>query len=153
MFKITYREIYSSFYTKVKAYDLAALVEDQAKEMMKEWLHTVLASPRVMKFFQTIDIDDESAQLTIQMNRSTGSDVADKYYIKDVLATGVAKEWIMPKYNSALNAAQVFGGKEMSWFSQANHITAVKQMMSDLESKWAKLIRDYGVWHNEYISE
>lgn len=149
--KITYREIYSAFYSKVEAYDLASMVEDHASEMMREWLHSVLASPRVMRFFSSIDIDDEAAQLTIVMNRSTGSDMADKYYIRDVLATGVAKEWLMPKYNSALNAAQVFGGKEMSWFSQANHIQAVKLMMSDLEAKWAKLIRDYGVWHNDYI--
>ena len=42
MLQLTYDEIYSSFFSKVESYDLAKMVEEQARDMLAEWLHTIV---------------------------------------------------------------------------------------------------------------
>ena len=151
MLQLTYNEIYSSFFSKVESYDLAQMVDEQAKDMMSEWLHSVAVNPRVFKLLSDFELDDEIGRFRFQLKRTSGFDAVDKGYMKDVLATGVALKWAEPKYASALNVSQVFGQSEVSYYSQANHINAVKEMVSDLEARFAKLIRDYGTYNNRYI--
>lgn len=151
MFKISYNEVYSSFFSKVESYDLTNMVESHAYNMMQEWLHSVFGDPRIVKFFKDLNIDDEVNQLTLSLNKSSGSEQVDKMYVTNLLATGVALKWVEPKYRSQLNTNQVFGGKEEKYYSQAQHMTAILSMKQDLESSFYKLIRDYGVYHNDYV--
>lgn len=151
MFKISYNEVYSSFFSKVESYDLTNMVESHAYNMMQEWLHSVFGDPRIVKFFKDLNIDDEVNQLTLSLNKSSGSEQVDKMYVTNLLATGVALKWVEPKYRSQLNTNQVFGGKEEKYHSQAQHMTAILSMKQDLESSFYKLIRDYGVYHNDYV--
>lgn len=151
MFELTYSEIYSSFYSKVEAYDIGELTEQMAYAILDEWLHSVLAEPRLMKFWYEIADDEENRTLQIDLNKSSGSDSSDKLYIKTLLATGVALKWAVQKYNSALNTSQVFGGKEEKYYSQANHMEAILNMRNQLEAEFYKLLRDYGVYHNDYV--
>lgn len=151
MLELTYSEIYSSFFAKVESYDLAQMVENLAEDMIQEWLHAIISNPRFIKLFSSIELDDDAEYLEFVIKRQSGFDQIDKNYIKDVVATGVALKWAEPKYASALNASQVFGSSEIQFYSQANHITALKDMVEDLEARFTKLIRDYGTYHNSYV--
>ena len=151
MLQLTYDEIYSSFFSKVESYDLAKMVEEQARDMLAEWLHTIVQNPRVLNLLSAIEFDDEVNRVRFQVKRSTGFENIDCAYMKDVLATGIALKWAEPKYASALNAMQVFAQSELKYFQQANHITALKEMVSDLEARFTKLIRDHGTYHNSYL--
>ena len=151
MLQLTYNEIYSSFFSKVESYDLAQMVEEQARDMMSEWLHSVAVNPRVFKLLSDFELDDEIGRFRFQLKRTSGFDTVDKGYMKDVLATGVALKWAEPKYASALNAQQVFGQSEQKYFSQAAHMTALEGLVGNMEARFAKLIRDYGTYNNRYI--
>ena len=151
MLQLTYNEIYSSFFSKVESYDLAQMIDEQAQDMLTEWLHTIVQNPRVLKLLSAIEFDDAINRIKFQLTRPSGFEDIDRAYMKDVFATGVALKWAEPKYASALNTSQVFGASEIKFFSQAQHITALKEMVSDLEAKFAKLIRDYGTYHNSYL--
>ena len=74
MFKISYNEVYSSFFSKVESYDLTNMVESHAYNMMQEWLHSVFGDPRIVKFFKDLNVDDEVNQLTLSLNKSSGSE-------------------------------------------------------------------------------
>lgn len=151
MLQLTYDEIYSSFFAKVESYDLAQMIDSSAADMMQEWLHAILINPRFIKLLSSFDVDDEIKRFRFSLKRQSGFDVVDKGYIKDVISTGIALKWAEPKYASALNTSQVFGQSEVSYYSQANHISALKEMVTDLEARYTKLIRDYGTYHNSYV--
>lgn len=85
MFNISYNEVYSSFFSKVESYDLANLIEQQAYEMMQEWLHSVFGDPRVVKFFSDITIDDDVNRMTLGLKKSSGSEAIDKLYVINLL--------------------------------------------------------------------
>ena len=151
MLQLSYDEIFSSFFSKVESYDLAQMVEEHAKDMMQEWLHAVVVNPRVIKLLSDFDIDDEINRFKFDLKRQSGFEVVDRGYMKDVIATGIALKWAEPKYASALNTCQVFGQSEVKYYSQANHVTALKEMVEDLEARFTKLIRDFGTYHNSYV--
>lgn len=153
MASISYRDIYSSFLSKVEAYDLTEMVEDKAYLMMEEWLKSIKSNPRVRKMFSTFTFDNEIQTLEFQLNHSQGDDESDVGYVIELLGFGIAWRWVTPKYLSILNTAQMLTGKEVKFYSQANHMAELKNMYNQTKTEFYNLIRDYGVLYNGYLSE
>ena len=83
---MTYEEIYSQFYSKIddptffKKYS-----KDEAYDLMRGWLHSVISEPYVRKCFSSIALDDEILELTFTLEHSVDTD-SDNYFIKDIFA-------------------------------------------------------------------
>lgn len=157
---IKYEEIFSRFYTKVEAYDLT-VSEEVSKDLMINWLHSAVYNPYVNTLFSTLTMTDESTEdeegniieyphieYTLDYVIDENS---DKEFLKEVLSYGMALAWLEPKVNSLNNLQQFYGTNEVSYFSQANHITSVRAMRDDLEYKIRAMVRDRGYAHNDYL--
>ena len=59
MTSITYDDIYSRFLVSVNAYEVSSMLEDDARVLLSEWLHSVRAIPKVRKIFSSIVLDGE----------------------------------------------------------------------------------------------
>lgn len=150
---ITYDEIFSRFLSKVEAYELLEMVEEQANQRMADWLVSVKSNPRVRKMFTTITLDDTEATVTCEMKNSQGDADSDKDFVTELLGTGIAWKWVEPKYLSVLNINQKYlSGKEIKFFSQAQHMNELKNMYDGLKNQLYKMIRDYGVLYNKYLT-
>ena len=148
---MTYEEIYSQFYSKqtdptfFKKYS-----KEEAYDLMKNWLHSLVGTPYIRKCFSSITLDDNILELTFKLNLSI-DDESDNYFVKDVFAQGMVICWERQQIDKITNMAVVFGGKEeKSLFNNnKNNMTRVKT----LEVNLRKFIRDYGYVYNEYIGE
>ena len=148
---MTYEEIYSQFYSKqtdptfFKKYS-----KEEAYDLMKNWLHSLVGTPYIRKSFSSITLDDNILELTFKLNLSI-DDESDNYFVKDVFAQGMVICWEQQQIDKITNMAVVFGGKEeKSLFNNnKNNMTRVKT----LEVNLRKFIRDYGYVYNEYIGE
>ena len=148
---MTYEEIYSQFYTKetdptfFKKYS-----KDEAYELMRSWLHSVVAIPYVRKCFSEITLDDEILELTFKLVNSIDED-SDNYFVKDIFAQGMVICWMQQQIDKATNLAMVIGGKEEKTIlnNYKNNIARLKELKVELR----KTIRDYGYINNEYIGE
>lgn len=148
---MTYEEIYSQFYSKqtdptfFKKYS-----KEEAYDLMKNWLHSLVGTPYIRKCFSSITLDDNILELTFKLNLSI-DDESDNYFVKDVFAQGMVICWEQQQIDKITNMAVVFGGKEeKSLFNNnKNNMTRVKT----LEVNLRKFIRDYGYVYNEYIGE
>lgn len=148
---MTYEEIYSQFYSKqtdptfYKKYS-----KEEAYDLMKNWLHSLVGTPYIRKCFSSITLDDNILELTFKLNLSI-DDESDNYFVKDVFAQGMVICWEQQQIDKITNMAVVFGGKEeKSLFNNnKNNMTRVKT----LEVNLRKFIRDYGYVYNEYIGE
>lgn len=159
MLSISYDDVYSRFLSLVEAHDLLALVvkyadgdtdDSKAKAMMNEWLKSVKANPRVRKIFATLTFDPAIETIDFELKNPV-DDEYDTSFVVEVLALGVAWKWVTPKYQSVVNTAQFFGGKEQSYFSQANHMAELKKMYDSAESNLYNLISSHGYYNNSYI--
>ena len=148
---MTYEEIYSQFYIKetdptfFKKYS-----KDEAYELMRSWLHSVVAIPYVRKCFSEITLDDEILELTFKLVNSIDED-SDNYFVKDIFAQGMVICWMQQQIDKATNLAMVIGGKEEKTIlnNYKNNIARLKELKVELR----KTIRDYGYINNEYIGE
>ena len=110
MASIDYNVIYSRFYTKVGAYDFLDLSDTQVNDFLCNWLHSSVSKPYIRELFSTLSLDDDIMRLTYEMTYPF--EEGDDEFVIEVLAQGVAIEWMTPKVRSALNTMQVFGSKE-----------------------------------------
>lgn len=148
---MTYEEIYSQFYSKqtdptfFKKYS-----KEEAYDLMKNWLHSLVGTPYIRKCFSSITLDDNILELTFKLNLSI-DDESDNYFVKDVFAQGMVICWEQQQIDKITNMAVVLGGKEeKSLFNNnKNNMTRIKT----LEVNLRKFIRDYGYVYNEYIGE
>ena len=94
---MTYEEIYSQFYSKIddpnffKKYS-----KDEAYNLMRTWLHSVVALPFLKKRFSSIILDDEILELTFELVNPVDED-SDNYFVKDILAQGMVICWMQQK--------------------------------------------------------
>ena len=148
---MTYEEIYSQFYSKetdptfFKKYS-----KDEAYELMRSWLHSIVAIPYIRKCFSTITLDDEILELTFELANSIDED-SDNYFVKDIFAQGMVICWMQQQIDKITSLATVVGGKEEKTIlnNYKNNIERLEQ----LKVQFRKIIRDYGYINNSYIGE
>ena len=148
---MTYEEIYSKFYSKqtdptfYKKYS-----KEEAYDLMKNWLHSLVGTPYIRKCFSSITLDDTVLELTFQLNNPI-DDESDNYFVKDIFAQGMVICWMQQQIDKDVNLAIAVGGKEEKTLlnNLKNNMNRVKTLRVNLR----KTIRDYGYINNEYIGE
>ena len=148
---MTYEEIYSQFYSKIddptffKKYS-----KDEAYEMMRTWLHSIVALPFVRQRFSSIALDDEILELTFELINPVDED-SDNYFVKDIFAQGMVICWMQQKIDKAVSLATVIGTKEEKTI--LNNYKNNMERLNELKVQFRKIIRDYGYTNNDYIGE
>ena len=146
-----FSNIYSRFYLRITDYNLAGLNESIAKEMMNGWMHATLSKPYVRRLFGTLTIDDDVEEIEYELKFPT-SDSEDQDFIEQIIAMGMVIEWLQPQVNSVLNTAQMFSNSEQKFYSQANHLEVLQELLKKNQNDQRKLIRDRGYIYNSYLS-
>ena len=148
---MTYEEIYSQFYSKIddstffKKYS-----KDEAYDLMRTWLHSIVALPYLKNRFSSIVLDDEVLTLTFELVNPVDVD-SDYYFVKDIFAQGMVICWMQQKIDKAVSLATVIGTKEEKTIlnNYKNNIARLE----DLKVQFRKIIRDYGYVNNNYLGE
>ena len=109
-------ELYSRFYLMVEDYNLVALDERLAKEMMNGWMRSTLSKPYVRRLFKSLDVDDDVEEIEYELKFPVSED-EDKDFVEEVLALGMTVEWCNPKYQSTLLTSQMFSNSEQKYYS------------------------------------
>ena len=136
-----FSDIYSRFYLRIKDYDLSGMDERLVGEILSGYLRAVLSKPMARRLFQSLTIDEDSEEIEYEL-RNPWDDDADKDFIEEVLAVGMVEEWASPKYHSTLLTNQMFTNSEQRFYSQANHLTELRELYFKSQADFRKLIRD-----------
>lgn len=154
MLSASYDKIYSRFLSLVEAYDLIDLYNNDktsAQDLMGEWLGAIKSNPKVRKLYSSITLNDTDRTVDFTLKKSLGDDQSDIDYVVELFGNGVAWKWVSPKYLSVLNAGQIIGGKEMQFYSQANHMGQLSNMYTQARTEFFRLVQSYGYINNSYI--
>ena len=148
---MTYDEIYSQFYTKIEDPTFfQKYSKDEAYELMKGWLHSIVAIPYFRKCFSFISLDDEILELTFTFKNSIDED-SDNYFVKDVLSQGMVICWMQQEVDKIVNYSMVIGGKDEKMI--LNNYKANMTRLEELKNQFKKTIRDYGYIYNDYVGD
>lgn len=151
MASLSYEEnIYSSFLGKITDYNFNNISEDDVYELMNGYLKSAISQPYVRRIFSSISLDDEVMEMTFALKDSVDEE-SDKYFVTEVLSRGMVIAWLEPQVKSTLNTNQMYGGKEQKWFSQAQHLSELKDLLATTKAEQRRIICDHGYANNSYI--
>lgn len=150
MASLSYDEIFSRFYSRVEAYDFLNLSEIQMTEYLAEWLRGTIAKPFVRRNYNSLKIDNEIQTITYELSYPIDEE-SDEYFTIEILSLGIAIEWLEPKVNSIMNTAQMFTAKESTFYSQANHLSELRDTLNNFRKLQRQLITDRGFSYNSYL--
>ena len=152
MASITYDDVYSKFFTKVEAFDFLyeGMSDNMTAEFMSTWLHSAVAYPYIRRLFSTVSLDDEEKIFEYEL-RYKIDEFSDIEFVTEVLAYGMMYCWLEPKVRSITNIVQTFTSTEQKFYSQSNHLSELRALLSDSELKIRALIRDRGYMYNTYL--
>lgn len=153
MTSMKYSNVFSRFFMKVEAFDFLyeELSQKMAEEIMATWLHSAIANPYVRRLFSEISLDDEMKTISYSL-RYEIDDFTDEEFVTELLAYSLMYAWLQPKVNSITNVVQNFGTSDGKWFSQSQHLSELRGLLSDAEAKIRALIRDRGYLNNSYLN-
>lgn len=149
MASIKYDEIYSCFLGKITDYKFASLPADDAYDLMKDWLRSSIAQPYIRRIFSSITLNDDIMMAEFEIVDSV-DESADRDYGIEIIARAMAIEWLEPQVKTTTSIAQMFGGKETKWFSEANHLKEIKDLLAGMKAELRKIIRDHGYFYRDY---
>lgn len=152
MLSVTFDAIYSRFLSKVQAYDLLELTNDDCYEQLNEWLMSIKADSRVRKIFSSLSFDDVGKTVSFAL-RNPVDNSSDIEFVTEVFGLGVAWKWIEPKYKSVVNTSQFFGGHEQKFYSQQAHMSELAAMNNGARNDLYKFIASHGYYFNPYLKE
>lgn len=148
---MTYEEIYSQFFSKeTDPTFFTKYSKDEAYDLMKEWLHSLVGIPYIKKCFSTITLDDELLELTFQLVNPVDEE-SDNYFVKDILSQGLVICWMQQKVDNIVNLSVVIGGKDEKTI--LNNYKANMTRLEEMKVQLRKTIRDYSYINNSYIGE
>lgn len=147
MTSLSYDEIFSKFLDRVTDYDISSYEDEVIEEIFLGYLKSVISQPYIRQIFSNIKLNNYDRVIEFD---SKVSDYADEFVL-EVLSRGMVVQWLEPQVKSKVNIAQMFGGKEQNWYSQAQHLSQLKDMLETEKIELRKLIRDRGSVYNPYL--
>ena len=150
MASVTYESIFNLFLGSITDYKLASLEENDAADLMKEYLHKALSASYLRRVFSSITLDDETETITYEMAQATDSD-ADSEFVKNAIAKWMVYEWYHNQVNSVVNNAQFFGGAEQKFYSQQAHSSELRALEESSYKEARHFVMDRGWIHNSYL--
>lgn len=150
MTSLSYDVIFSNFLGNITDPVLASQAENLANEIMVEYLHKAVSAVYVRRLFSSITLDDDIQTLTFSM-KTIVDESADKDFVATMLGKSMAVQWISPQVQSKVNTAQLLTGSTRKFYSQANHITELRALKSDMEKDLQSYILTRGSFYNDYV--
>ena len=147
---LSYSTLFSRVLNKINDQKELSLDESDLLEIYTERLHSVVGKPRVRRLFSSISLDDEIQEMTFALNNSVDEE-SDTDFVLEILALGMAIEWLQPQVDSRNYTAQMVGGKEEKMMQ--NHYKPMQDRLDSMKKEQNKMIRDYGYMYNSYIKE
>ena len=149
MLSIDFETVFSWTRGLITDPNLAQLEDLERDEIQTEWLLRSLSDPRITNLFSYFMINDEEMNFQVEL-KNPSNDYADKLYIIELLATGMAIAWLQPRVDSILNVAPMIGNKEEKMLLN-NHKYSIERLKS-LKIQQHKMIRDRGYINNSYLN-
>ena len=147
---LSYSTLFSRVLNKINDPKELSLNENDLLSIYTERLHSVVGKPRVRKLFSSLTLDDEIQEMTFTLNNSVDED-SDTDFVLEILALGMAIEWLQPQVDSVIHTSVMIGGKEEKKLLD-NHKNMIDRLDS-MKKEQNKMIRDYGYMYNSYIKE
>ena len=151
MISISYEDIFSAFLGNIEDNPLAALPASDAYALMAEYLHKTLADPYVSRLFAEYSLDDDEQVFRYRMTTIL-DDTADREFVLTALSRWMVYEWLQKRVQSVTNLTQMFAGKEQKFYSQAQHLSELRELQNDAYQRARYFIMNRGYIHNNYLS-
>lgn len=136
----SYTDVFNIFLNKISDIKLLDMNDADIDQMLTSWMTSAVS--KIKKCKSDLSIRDDKLQIF-------NEDLLD--IEKEIIATGMVREWLEPQLNSTLYTSQFFGGKEEKFYAQANQLEKLQALSRKVKLETRKLSRDYS--YQAFIDE
>ena len=136
----SYTDVFNIFLNKISDIKLLDMNDADIDQMLTSWMTSAVS--KIKKCKSDLSIRDDKLQIF-------NEDLLD--IEKEIIATGMVREWLEPQLNSTLYTSQFFGGKEEKFYAQANQLEKLQALSRKVKLETRKLARDYS--YQTFIDE
>lgn len=133
-----FETVYNRFLSRTTDFNLIELDDYTLNEMLKSWLYSAIVKVRTSS---SLSRDDE--------NEVFKNDLSDLDI--ELLAMGMTLAWLDQTLNSTELTLQFISGKEEKFYSQAAHITALRDLHADILREMQQLYTYDTYVNNDYF--
>lgn len=133
---------------KVTDYDLAAMSEETAREVMMEYLEGALSLPEISNILSNVEVDEDKEVINFEVYDGV-ADFNAKSFFTEVVLLGMQICWLEPIVNSHTTTLQMFGGKEEKFYSQSAHLAELTNLLEQNQIRLKKRIRDFNYYNHQ----
>lgn len=154
--RIEYEQLFSRFRLSITEGSFDSYTDELIFELEKGWLHNAVANPRLKRCFTQIRlIEDEEnfVELTVRNPSNNDDEEEDREWAEGLLALAMRISWLEPYVYNTATLAQMFGGKEEKFYSQAMHLAEMSTLLQDAKSALYKRIKDRNYLINDYLND
>ena len=138
----SYMTLYERCLNKLEDPTLLQLPEEDLENMLYGYMLSAISKHRKCAH----DLSDRNEEM-----KQFNSDLTDLEM--EILAILMLREWISVRLHSVTNVLQVFSGKETKYYSQAQHLSELRELDQRLKIEAQQLSRDYTYANNSYFND
>lgn len=135
-----YEKIYERFLSKITDFNLVEMDDYSFDKMMQDWLNSSIVRMRRCKHDLSLR-DDVVQEFT--------EDLSDLEV--ELLSLGMVDAWVTPMLNSTELTLQFIGGKEEKYYSQAQHLSELRNLKKENALEMNRLHNYYTYTNNDYF--
>ena len=150
MASIYYDEIFEQFLGEVTDHNLVKLVDADADELMVGWLKKAISDPMIKKQFSSFKNDKQIQEITYELKNSEDEE-SDKDFVVELIAKQMVYVWANAMLKKDENLSNFFGSKEQKFYSPAQFMTALNEVVRDSKNDVRQMVGDRGISVNSYL--
>ena len=135
-----YEKIYERFLSKITDFNLVEIDDYSFDKMMQGWLNSSIVRTRKCEHDLSLR-SDETQEFTENL-----SDLEI-----ELLSLGMVDAWVTPMLNSTELTLQFIGGKEEKYYSQAQHLSELRNLKKENALEMNRLHNYYTYTNNDYF--
>ena len=135
-----YEKIYERFLSKITDFNLVEVDDYSFDKMMQGWLNSSIV--RTRKCEHDLSLRSDKAQ-------EFAEDLSDLEI--ELLSLGMVDAWVTPMLNSTELTLQFIGGKEEKYYSQAQHLSELRNLKKENALEMNRLHNYYTYTNNDYF--
>lgn len=135
-----YEKIYERFLSKITDFNLVEVDDYSFDKMMQGWLNSSIVRTRKC---------EHDLSLRSDKTQEFAEDLSDLEI--ELLSLGMVDAWVTPMLNSTELTLQFIGGKEEKYYSQAQHLSELRNLKKENALEMNRLHNYYTYTNNDYF--
>lgn len=137
-----FQTIFSLFLSSIEDYDFINISEADFDDIMTEYLQRGISMPHLRYVFKTLKINRDYQCIEWDLKKSV-DEFSDVSFVEEIIVKSILCKWLGKQVYTQSLLRQFIGTSKEKYYSQAQMITQMKELLKDTEHDLRYMLSTY----------